>query len=112
MLIPIRTDSPLRHTPWMNWGIIGVNVLMFIGQQIFRRQMLALHLDPSDPSLVNFLSYAFLHGDAWHIVGNMLFLYIFGNNVNDKLGHLGYLAFYLSGAVFAGVGYTVAEIQT
>ena len=96
----------------MNWGIIGVNVLMFILQQIFRRQMLALHLDPSDPRLLNFLTYAFLHGDAWHIVGNMLFLYIFGNNVNDKLGHVGYLAFYLSGAVFAGVGYSVAEIQT
>ncbi len=41
------------------------------------------------------MSYAFLHGDIWHLVSNMLFLYIFGNNVNDKMGHVGYLAFYL-----------------
>src|SRR5688500_8691894 len=107
MLIPIRTDSPLRHTPGMNWGIIGARVLMVIGQQVVRRQMLAPPLDPADLSLGSSPSYACFHCDAWHIVGYMLCLYIFGNNVNDKRGHMGYLAFYLSGAVFAGVGYTV-----
>jgi len=42
-----------------------------------------------------------------HIAGNMFFLYLFGNNVNDKLGHIGYLAFYLAGAVFSGIGHTL-----
>jgi membrane associated rhomboid family serine protease len=69
------------------------------------------HLSPSQPRIWNFLTYAFLHANSLHLLGNMLFLYIFGNNVNDKLGHMGYLAFYLAGAVFAGVGYTVAEMQ-
>ena len=42
-----------------------------------------------------------------HIAGNMFFLYLFGNNVNDKLGNIGYLAFYLAGAVFSGIGHTL-----
>jgi len=50
--------------------------------------------------LWQFVSYAFLHAGLMHIAGNMFFLYLFGNNVNDKLGHIGYLSFYLAGAVF------------
>jgi membrane associated rhomboid family serine protease len=69
------------------------------------------HLDPANPALVNFITYAFLHGNVPHLLGNMLFLYIFGNNVNDKLGHSAYLAFYLAGAVVAGVGYAFVELH-
>lgn len=54
-----------------------------------------------------FITYAFLHGGFLHIFFNMFFLYIFGNNVNGRLGHIGYLGFYLAGGVFAGIGYTV-----
>ncbi len=57
------------------------------------------------PFLWQFLSYAFLHATHLHILGNMFFLYLFGNNVNDKLGNIGYLCFYFSGAVFSGVGH-------
>jgi len=42
-----------------------------------------------------------------HIIGNMFFLYLFGNNVNDKLGHIGYLCLYLAGAIFSGIGHTL-----
>ncbi len=55
--------------------------------------------------LWQFVSYAFLHGSLMHIIGNMFFLYLFGNNVNDKLGNVGYTAFYLAGAVFSGIGH-------
>ena len=64
-------------------------------------------LDPSRPQLWQFVSYAFLHGGYMHIFGNMLFLYIFGNNVNDKLGNVGYICFYLAGAVFSGAGHVL-----
>jgi len=64
-------------------------------------------LTPAHPSLRQFVTYAFLHGDFWHIFFNMFFLYLFGNNVNDKLGHIGYLCFYLVGGVFAGIGHTI-----
>src|SRR5678815_1057917 len=107
MLIPIRTDSALRHTPWMNWGLIAANILMFGAQQVFKSIGESWHLSPSQPRIWNFLTYAFLHANSLHLLGNMLFLYIFGNNVNDKMGHLGYLAFYLAGAVFSGLGFVV-----
>jgi len=64
-------------------------------------------LTPTRPHLWQFVSYAFLHGGLLHIIGNMYFLYIFGNNVNDKLGNVGYLCFYLAGAVFSGIGHTL-----
>jgi len=64
-------------------------------------------LNPVHPHLWQFVSYAFLHGGLLHIFGNMYFLYIFGNNVNDKLGHTGYVCLYLGGAVFAGIGHTL-----
>ena len=64
-------------------------------------------LDPTAPRLSAYFTYAFLHANFMHIIGNMLFLYVFGNNVNDKMGHFGYLGFYLSGGVFAGVAYVM-----
>ncbi len=64
-------------------------------------------LTPARPHLWQFVTYAFLHGGYMHIFGNMFFLYLFGNNVNDKLGHVGYLCFYLAGAVFSGIGHTL-----
>jgi membrane associated rhomboid family serine protease len=64
-------------------------------------------LTPAYPHLWQFVSYAFLHGSLMHIIGNMFFLYLFGNNVNDRLGHLGYLCFYLAGAVFSAIGHTL-----
>src|SRR6266540_792120 len=112
MLLPIRTDSPLRRTPWMNWGLIAANVFMFAVQQVFSRVTYKMNLDPTTPSITDFVTYAFLHGNAAHLLGNMLFLYIFGNNVNDKLGNVGYLGFYLASAVFAGVSYELAEIKS
>ena len=95
----------------MNWGLIAANVLVFAIQQVVPRATLRFHLDPSNASLIDFVGYAFLHANVGHLLGNMLFLYIFGNNVNDKLGHIAYLGFYLAGAAFAGLGYSIAELQ-
>jgi len=59
-----------------------------------------------------FVSYAFLHGGFVHIFFNMFFLYLFGNNVNDKLGNTGYICFYLAGAVFSGIGHTLVYLSS
>ena len=67
----------------------------------------AFFLDPRMPQLYQFVSYAFLHGGWMHLIGNMLFLYIFGNNVNDKLGNVGYFLLYLGGAIFSGLGHAL-----
>jgi membrane associated rhomboid family serine protease len=77
------------------------------GHMEFRPWVTHFMLTSERPHLWQFVSYAFLHGGLLHIIGNMFFLYLFGNNVNDKLGHIGYLCFYLAGAVFSGVGHVL-----
>jgi membrane associated rhomboid family serine protease len=109
MIIPIRTDSPLRSTPWMNWVLITANIIVFLIQWFNWRESPPGAIDPRDPQLLHYFTYQFLHGDGWHIAGNMLFLYIFGNNVNDRMGQWGYLAFYLAGGVFAGIGHVLTS---
>lgn len=105
MLIPIRTDNPLRRTPYVNWGLILLNVFAAIAQAKSPWIQENCALDPVHPQVYQFFTYQFMHGGIGHLLSNMLFLYIFGNNVNDKLGNVAYLAFYLAGGVFAGVTY-------
>jgi len=113
MFLPIRTDSPLRTTPYMNWALLVINVVIFVLQYVIgSASSRSFWWDPyklnaAEPELLQFITYGFLHGDGWHIAGNMLFLYIFGNNVNDKMGHIGYLAFYLASVVFSGIFYVI-----
>jgi len=120
-MLPIRTSVRPFRTPYMNYALIVVNVLIFFltyyphqemgYEQVLRPWADQFMLNPARPSLWQFVSYAFLHGGIMHIFGNMFFLYMFGNNVNDKLGNIGYLCFYLAGAVFSGIGHTLLNIN-
>jgi membrane associated rhomboid family serine protease len=123
MILPIRTSITPRRTPYMNYGLIVVNVLIFLltywphetsagYETILRPWALQFQLIPARPYIWQFVSYAFLHGGFMHIFFNMFFLYLFGNNVNDKLGNIGYLCFYLAGAVFSGIGHTVIHFSS
>ncbi len=119
MIIPYRTSIRPRRTPYMNYALIALNAFIFLltywphidtiarSQEILRPWAQQFQLIPARPYLWQFVSYAFLHGGLMHIIGNMYFLYLFGNNINDKLGHIGYLCFYLAGAVFSGIGHAV-----
>ena len=113
MIIPIGTDNQLSRKPQMNYILIILNFVVFFAVNVFDKvpapvvQDSMLH--PGMPRLYQFITYAFLHAGWMHIIGNMLFLYIFGNNVNDKLGNLGYLLFYLGGAIFSGVGHVLVS---
>ncbi|MEJ2700999.1 MAG: rhomboid family intramembrane serine protease [Sedimentisphaerales bacterium] len=120
MILPIRTSISPRRTPYINYALIVANFIVFLlsyhphVNPITREpeylwswaQQLVLDPRPGHLYLWQFVSYAFLHASFMHIFGNMFFLYLFGNNVNDKLGHIGYLCFYLAGAVFSGIGHT------
>jgi membrane associated rhomboid family serine protease len=95
-----------------NWVLIGVNVAVFLftdrlGGQLGVNLKALYALDAARPSLHQYVTYQFLHGDMWHLLGNMLFLWIFGNAVCDRMGSLGYLMFYLAGGVFAGFTFTL-----
>ena len=121
LILPIRTSIRPYRTPYVNYGLIMANAIVFalsfyphrisVGGQIAVEplRLWAQHfmLTPERPEVWQFVSYAFLHGGWAHILGNMFFLYLFGNNVNDKLGHVGYLCFYLGGAVFSGIGHSL-----
>jgi len=119
MILPIKTSIQPRRTPYANYALVAVNVVIFLlsyfphtetfgaETEYLRHWASQFVLDPRPGHLYlwQFVSYAFLHAGLVHIIGNMFFLYLFGNNVNDKLGHIGYLSFYLAGAVFSGIGH-------
>ena len=116
MLLPIRTSIRPWRTPYANYALIAANIVIFFMQYhvdaathtvAHRSWVQYFMLVPNDLHLWQFISYAFLHGGLMHIVGNMFFLYLFGNNVNDKLGHTGYICFYLAGAIFSGIGHSL-----
>ena len=110
MIIPIRTDRRQQRTPWVNYGLILANVLVFV---LFQRAgtqdpaIRAFLLDPEAPRVYQFFSCVFMHAGFAHLIGNMIFLWVFGNAVNDAFGHAAYLLFYLAGGVIAGIGYVL-----
>lgn len=114
-MIPLRDDIPSKRTPFVNYALIGLNVLAFwyelgLGPnlrafvQTFGLVPVRFHLaeDPLSRWVPVFAS-MFLHGGVLHLVGNMLYLYIFGDNVEDRLGHGRYLLFYLLAGTVAGL---------
>lgn len=100
----------MRRPPVVNYALLAANVLVYVmgfhsasAAGAARVEDYMLHADA--PQFHQFISCVFLHGDLWHLIGNMVFLWVFGNAMNDRLGHAGYLAFYLAGGVLASVGY-------
>lgn len=114
IVLPIRTESPVRLTPYVNYALIVLNVVLFglldysgFGELKELKARLVLRL--GEPRLFEFFTYQFLHADILHLAGNMLFLWIFGNSVNAKMGQIPYLLFYLAGGVFAAWGYSLPD---
>ena len=118
-MLPIKTSIHPAKTPYANYILIAANILIFFltysphinpatrSPEVLKSWADQFMLIPMRPFLWQFVTYAFLHGGIMHIAGNMFFLFLFGNNVNDKLGSVGYLCFYLAGAVFSGIGHTL-----
>jgi membrane associated rhomboid family serine protease len=119
-MIPIRDTLRSVHFPVVNFIIIGINVVVFFwelsqGPRLPRIFTLygIVPLRYSDPAvashftalqqLLPFLTSQFLHGGIFHILGNMWFLHVFGDNIEDRIGHLRYLFFYLFCGIAAGL---------
>jgi membrane associated rhomboid family serine protease len=119
-MLPLKDDQPRYSTPYVNWFLIGLNILIFFfqwtlgprGDQAFVRvygevpSHLAAFLTGTSPYrladvVIPFFTSMFLHGGWMHVLGNMWFLYIFGDNVEDYLGHFKYLIFYLLSGLLA-----------
>ncbi len=120
MLIPIRDHNPSTRKPIVTWGLIAINILVFLSywgdiddMRVFVPLFNNWALQPVDVShgreIYTLISYQFLHGGFMHLAGNMLFLWIFGDNMEDELGHIGFLAFYLATGAAAGFMQVVAD---
>ncbi len=99
-MIPLRDVIPSRTTPYVTIGLIVVNALVFLyemtlGDPTLEEFILYFGLVPAAFSWVTVLTSMFLHGGVLHFGGNMLFLCIFGDNVEDRMGHGRFVAFYL-----------------
>lgn len=118
-MIPLGTDRTLRYTPFVTWVLIALNVLIFVGMMAYGRsrgQMQEMDeltarfmLKGEGPKWFEFVTYQFLHGGVMHLVGNMLVLWVFGPNVEDRLGKIGFIAFYLGTGAIAGLVHVIFE---
>jgi len=119
-MIPLGDENRSRSTPVMNYLLIAMNVLVFLyqimlppgaqDQFVTRYGFTAGNLSGSLPSInlfavLTIFTSMFIHADILHIVGNMLFLYVFGDNIEDALGHVQYLLFYFA----CGLAATAAD---
>ncbi|MGB3200351.1 MAG: rhomboid family intramembrane serine protease [Nodosilinea sp.] len=120
-MVPLRDDNPVSITPVVTYGLIGLNIAVFVFQLGLSRQGLDAFFD--DWALVpvqltasfrgtleapasewiTLISSQFLHGGFFHVGGNLLYLWVFGNNIEDRLGHVKFLIFYLGCGALAGL---------
>ena len=110
-MIPLRDIIPSRTTPVVTIALITINVLVFLYELSLGRAVDAFTLYwglvPAAFSWVTVLTSMFLHGGLMHVAGNMLYLWIFGDNVEDRMGHGRYLVFYLLCGIAAALAQTI-----
>lgn len=127
MFIPLRDDNSLKSIPfqYVTVLLIAANVLVFVlevsglsngavasfgvtPRELFGTEFLAAPNPLSDDGFpiaerATLVTYMFFHADVFHLIGNMLFLWVFGDNVEDAMGHVRFLIFYLACGIFAGL---------
>ena len=109
MLLPIGDEpNDPKRIAWMNYALIGVNILVFLlmllrsgNEQQYAELYLRWAYIPADGRIETIFTSMFMHGGWMHLLGNMLFLWIFGDNVEARLGPFGYLVSYVALGVFA-----------
>jgi hypothetical protein len=128
-MIPIRDTIPSKNYPVVNNCIIGINVVLYLVQMAqgpdLNRFVYIYGLVParySIPQITSYfttgqqffslLSFMFLHGGFWHLLGNMWSLYIFGDNIEDRLGPLRYLVFYLLCGITSGLSHLIFNLNS
>jgi membrane associated rhomboid family serine protease len=125
-MFPYKDDNPTNTFPFITIGIIALNVIVFLlqlmadvdGKRIVYAYGAIPHnivsfesTQPIHPLLTIFTS-MFMHGGFFHIFGNMLYLWIFGNNIEDRLGHFRFVLFYLFCGIIAALSHTLSAASS
>jgi membrane associated rhomboid family serine protease len=130
-MLPIRDDQPRYSTPFVTWFLIGLNLVIFLFEFTLDPRNLNLvihqfgvvpyhtaaflagsHRYPLAVVVLPFFTSMFLHGSWMHVIGNMWFLFIFGDNVEDYLGHFKYLVFYILTGLIAMVTQVAINVHS
>ena len=127
-MFPLRDENPSLTTPVVTRALIALNVGVFLYELtlgsalpefvrafalIPRRFELALHgAESVTTAALPLISSIFLHGGWAHLIGNMWYLWIFGDNIEDRVGHVRFLLFYLAGGLFAGLVHVITNDQS
>jgi len=116
-MIPLRDVMPSRTPPVVTVGLIVANSLVFLYQVSLPEAQLQVlvkefGLVPAEFALSSLVTSIFLHGGWLHVVGNMWYLWIFGDNVEDRMGHGRFLVFYLICGIAAGLGHLVVGLDS
>jgi membrane associated rhomboid family serine protease len=122
-MIPLKDEIKTRRVPVVNYALILINVAVFIYQFVNASQMEAIvskyAMIPANvtaalttENLRPIITSMFMHAGWVHLLGNMLYLWIFGDNVEDRLGHFGYLNFYLAGGFAAAALHILINPQS
>jgi rhomboid family protein len=126
-MIPLRDDNPIRSTPVVTIALIAVCVIVFVWEillppETVQHVVYALGFvpavlfgkaelgDPLVPSGVTLLTAMFLHGGWLHLAGNMLYLWIFGDNIEDRMGHGRFMVFYVVCGLVAALAQALPDV--
>jgi rhomboid family protein len=127
-MIPLHDDNPTSRFPYVTIGLIAASTLVFLWQQslppaaaqqavysfgmipavLFGEARLSAEL-AAVPAMLSVLTSMFMHGGWMHLIGNMLYLWIFGNNIEDATGHGRFIAFYLLSGVAAAMSQALQD---
>jgi membrane associated rhomboid family serine protease len=117
-MIPIRDHNPSGGTPFVTYSLIAVNILVFLYMLFLPENLLDGFINTyalipaqitSGKHLETFVTSMFIHGSIVHIAGNMLFLNIFGDNLENRLGRIKYLFFYFLCGFFASLAQIIVD---
>jgi membrane associated rhomboid family serine protease len=116
LVIPVADEPrPEGHVPWASYGLILVNILVYgltratVEEDAAYDTFRAWGVTPAEFDPITLVTSQFLHGGPGHLFGNMLFLWIFGENVEWCLGHVGFVVAYLATGILGGAVYAVAQ---
>ncbi len=128
-MIPLSDDAPRSTTPYVNYFLIALNTVIFLSERVldpralqavvYQYGFVPTHVDafftgavPADVAFLPFLTSMFLHASWLHLIANMWALAIFGDNVEDRLGHFKYLIFYLLSGIGGGITHYLLNLNS